>query len=201
VKVTTPEAESYTVGFIQQVDAISIRMEYAKAHTMWVMPRLPIRDGSGSPWYDGPSSARGPQVVTAGRKDAVVAIAMDDNLTTTITWGEPLPPNGDTGQAAHTLRRVERDQQFTVWLVLMRDSDKHIDVLKKVSWRMQVDMDVDCSQPVGSRCKVKNVARQAPTVIDAPGATVPERCLKGPSANTAQQLWLHPTEGDPIRLR
>src|SRR5436190_1888203 len=48
LQVSTPVGESYTVGVIQQCDAIHLRVDYGKAFTSWEMPYAPMNDISAS---------------------------------------------------------------------------------------------------------------------------------------------------------
>jgi hypothetical protein len=193
--VSTPKNQSYTIGFIQQVDSVNIRCDYAKAFTTWEIPKLPISDARPNlaPWYD---SDEGRKNVKAGEKNVTVTLAMNDNFSPRVSWKEPLPPDGRAERAVPELRLIKRDQTFSVWLVAMRDSDKAISVLKKVSWRMEVDIVVDSTREIGSRCKVNKVPIHKPSIVDGSAEKVPEQCLGEPTANGAQEFWWNPQPGE-----
>jgi hypothetical protein len=196
LSVVTPSDQSYTFGFIQQIDAMDLKIDFGKAFTSWEHPKLPVCDGeSGArvPWYN---VGVGRGMVKAEQR-ATVTLSMDDHVTSDIAWKEPLPANVKVDRPPLELRSIKRDQKFTVWLVAMRDSDKRITVLKKVNWRVEVDISVDPSKPVGSRCKVNAVPFHQPQVEAAMGQKVPPESLRAPTANESQELWWNPRPNEP----
>lgn len=190
--------EDYTIGFLQQVDALDFKIDYARATTSWEMPKLPH--------YDCASVARPPWYGTiheiARVRRGEVSVAMDDNLVASMTWAEPLPPDGENVAEKEELSRVKRKQSFTTWLVARRDSDGAITVLRKVTWSIEFEVEVDVAQPVGKRCKPGKSPVRQPEVSES--GAVPEEVLKGPGANEAQQFWWTPKKdgiGKRTRLR
>lgn len=206
VKCSTPPNDDYTVGFIQQVDFIDLRMEYTRATTSWEMPYLPISDASGArpPWYH---TLEGRRIIKGGSEEQVAETAVNDNFDVKVAWREPLPPYGVSGDGKPDLRGVRRNQKFTLWLVARRSLDGELTILKKVAWQMQVEISVNPELPLGSRATVKPVDVSQPTIIDAedmdPAEGIPPEALKAPSANEAQEFWWTPKQtgiGERVHL-
>lgn len=206
VECSTPPNDDYTVGFIQQVDSIDLRMEYSRATTSWEMPFLPINDASGAlpPWYH---TLEGRRIVKGGSEKQIVEIAVNDNFDVKVTWREPQPPYGASEDGKPDLQGVRRNQKFTLWLVARRSLDGELTILKKINWQMQFEISVNPELPLGSRATVKPVAVSRPTIIDAqnlePAEAIPPKALKSPSANEAQEFWWTPKRagiGERVRL-
>lgn len=202
VECTVPRGQKYAIGFIQQVDSMTLRNEYARATTSWELSRFPMYDHAtvaSPPWY---CTLHEVQEVEGGSGVRRVEVAMDDNLTGSVTWQEPLPPAGERTRETADLAGVKREQAFTVWLVARRESDRTIKVLKKARWSLRVDIAVDSGRPLGSRCRVHPVAVEQPQISEGRGETVPAGVLQGPGANEAQEFWWTPkTEGAGARTR
>lgn len=197
--VAPPKDQTILFGFIQQVDAVENRQSYSKADTLFEHKKFPVSDAASSklaPWY---TIDTGRAIVNGGRS-VTVTLEMDDSIAGNVSWTEPTPPKVEARKFAD-LRHIKRDQKFTAWLVAMRESDKKIAVLRKVSWRMEVDITVDPMQPIGSRCKVNPVPNHAPEISDGKGESIPTQALEGPTANEGQELWWRPASGEPVKLR
>ncbi|HEY0074403.1 MAG TPA: hypothetical protein VGB77_09895 [Abditibacteriaceae bacterium] len=195
VRCTTPMADSYTIGFIQQVDFINLRMDYPRAYSSWEVPNLPINDSSGAdlPWIHNNDER---QIVEAGATNWDVEVVTDDNFDVTVGLQEPLPPDGKRGNGKLELQHIKRDQRFTVWLAAKRLSDGKITILKKITWRMEVDISVNPNQPFGLRTKLNPVTTHRLIIVDArdlkPTEKIPPQVLNLPRANEAQQFWWTP---------
>ena len=199
VECSIPSGEDYTIGFIQQVDDLQLRMEYERATTSWEMPFFPINDASGAllPWYH---AREGSAIVKGGAVDAIVEVAVNDNFDIQISWKELEPPSGIAREGEPDLLRVERYQKFTLWLVARRSSDGHIVVLRKIPWEIGIDIAVDPSRPLGERATSKNVRIVQPSVMKRAKRDstmrIPKRVLKSPTANKAQEFWWTPKKSD-----
>lgn len=195
IKCSNPTSDGYTVGFIQQVDFIDLRMDYTRAYSSWEFPNLPISDssGAGMPWYH---NGEGRHLIKGGTEKLNVELAVNDNFDARVTWREPLPPHGSNENGKAELQSIKRDQRFTLWLVTRRSSDGRIRILKKISWQMRVDISVNPALPLGARSKVNSVVTEQPIVIDERdlglSEEIPKQVLRLPTANTAQQLWWTP---------
>jgi hypothetical protein len=192
VRCTVPRGETYTVGFIQQVDAMDLRNEYARATTSWEMPRFPLYDCASvaeAPWYGTLHEIRR---VEGGTSDLDVDVAMDDNLSGSVTWREPLPPDGQKLSDKPELVSVKRKQSFTTWLVARREPDGHLTVLRKTTWSFDLEIAVDPTRPVGARGTAKLAPVRQPAVGDGKGESVPPEATKGPGANAVQEFWWTP---------
>lgn len=190
--------EDYTIGFIQQVDAMDLRIEYARATTSWEMPKLPHYDCASEaapPWY-------GTLHEIARVRRGEVEVAMDDNLVASMTWREPLPPDGGELAVKADLSSVKRKQSFTTWLVARRNRDGKLTVLRRVTWTIEFEIAVDMTKPVGKRCWIVKTPVRQPEIFG--DGSVPEGVLRGPGANDAQEFWWTPKKeetGKRTRLR
>jgi len=123
---------------------------------------------------------------------------------------------GNTRCRAARLTQVRRRQHFLTYLAAIRrrsestndnycrlndgssevDRDlRRVETLKTVSWSVDVEIDVDPSQPLGCRVKTVGPGRQRqPTVIDPVEApTLADNALRPPNANSSQTLVWWPS--------
>ena len=74
---------------------------------------------------------------------------MNDNFYPSVTWDIPV----SEGTSAH-LTRIVRDQSFVTWLAAINETTKDIIVLKTVSWKFYLEIDVDPSRELGRRARI-----------------------------------------------
>ena len=117
---------------------------------------------------------------------------MDDNLSGSVTWREPLPPDGQKLADKPDLISVRRRQSFTTWLVARRESDGRLTVLRKATWGLDLDIAVDPTRPVGARASARLAPVRQPAVGDGKGESVPSEATKGRGANAVQEFWWTP---------
>ena len=96
VECSIPSGEDYTIGFIQQVDDLQLRMEYERATTSWEMPFFPINDASGAllPWYharEGSADQGKPELLGSACREAGRA-RKALGFTTSSVFGDAGPP-------------------------------------------------------------------------------------------------------------
>ena len=110
-------------------------------------PMISDSDGHNYPFYGSKSEVvelYGPCPVYQ-----TIRILMNDNFYPHITWDIPT----STGRLIR-LTNVKRYQSFYTWLVAMNVKNNLITVLKTISWRINLDIDVDPTKPKGSRAKL-----------------------------------------------
>lgn len=210
VQSIIPDGETWYVGFIQTCDAITLRHSYASGnYTQWEFP-TPISDSTTSsfPYYSlgkpvvsgrrnqpdpGARKQTGPKTKT---DNYVRGLSMNDNLCSNVQWWDPVP-DGQTNHDPsfpHTLTKIERKQKFSTYLVASQQIPKKPDVkhqvLAKVIWRMDMAIDFDCSQPLGSRA-TKSFG-EGHTILyrtrDGSGLRLPPCAFVNTNANAAQKL-------------
>lgn len=203
VRCSTPVTEQWTIGFIQQVTRCDFVNSYDLGATSWEFPHLPLSDARSDtlPWY-GNEDERA--VLAPGLTSHNQELAMDDELAMRTTWAEPMPPEGRTFRSHSRLRTIRRRQDFLLWLVARRSPDGHTVVLRKVSWFVEVSVDVDPTKPIGSRATLLPHPIAPPTVTHGTSEDTAAVCTVGPVANDAQEFWWTPRapkDGGRTRLR
>lgn len=208
VKCTTPPNENWTIGFVQQVDSKNARAEYDNAVITTEIPDMPISDTATktTPWYNVEPAQ---QAVNGGANESTIELMMLDIPWQKMDWREPLPPFGKQFASQKTLRSVKRDQNFTVWLVAMRDADDFYVSLAKINWEVKIDVVIDCSQPLGKRSKAMPVKIAEPIVqiFNDKTPLTEQQLLKKvmlpPITNSVDQMWWNPKNpksGERTRL-
>jgi hypothetical protein len=142
-----PANEKWRVGYVQIVTKVTIKNSYSDAWVEYQFPHLPVNDctAQAAPFYDDTL------LVGDGRKQRF-AVTMNDNTATNITWRQPTPPKGDEiGEP--DLRQIDREQEFTTWLLAKRDGDKKVVLLKRFSWISSYHAQVDPAAPLGTRVR------------------------------------------------
>jgi len=124
-----------------------------------------------------------------------------------VTWC--VPTVVDTGfRLRHPrLTKVTRNQRFITYLVMhptnlplnsLLSAGRHLQVLKAVSWSVEVTINVDPTKPLGERVTFIGPARQRdPEIIDVSDAPkLTENALHPPNANSSQMLVWWPADGN-----
>ena len=207
IKCRVPTSKSVTVGFIQQVNSTDERQDYTKAFTTWEQPSLPVGDFEGNmpPW----SGTQHERITLKGSTaEQTIEVSTNDQPFMSIGWREPLPPDASNEGPQTDLQKVERKEHFTTGLVARDNDSNRLTGLKKISWTYRIIIDVDPTQPLGLRARLRKIPFEPPTV-ETPGDAdddrfvVPPKSLAAPSANQADQLWWNPkpgTDGKRARL-
>ncbi|MBK7365803.1 MAG: hypothetical protein IPI97_12665 [Nitrosomonas sp.] len=155
-------AKNHRVGWIQNVLTNDRRIRYT--HTLiQVTVALPIRDGdevTPVPWYDVTNQ------FTADR-DKQTAHHFD-SPGNGASWLDPRPAAPAPPPAINRqLRQIFFSNSFHAWLVVqnieweVHDRDNSFVFLRNFAWSMQLNVTVDTTQPVTSRC---TPASRAPTI-------------------------------------
>jgi hypothetical protein len=204
VRSRGPLPEGTTIGWVQQVDGMTIHVDYARAFLTWELPRVPVNDSSGRdfPWYHLLHERR----EVPAQPESTVEVSLDDAPAGQVTWREPLPPRGQEHGAERELRAFRREQRFTTWLAVRRAPERRMTVLRKIEWGFDFEVEADPSRPLGRRCRVKSVRLREPVITDPAQSPeplrIPPHCLAAPTANQSQQLWWNPREpGSGVRAR
>ena len=187
-------ASNHRVGWLQTVLTNDRRTQY-KNTLITVSVPLPIRDGD---------SASGPSPFPF--YDAAPDF-IDDNDTQTVHhedspgqgagWIDPRPAAPAPPPAINQkLTNVFFQNSFTAWLVVQSKEWKDHDLpgsfvyLKNFSWSIHLDVSVDMTQAVGSRCTPKSSDATISSMSNGKGsdpvltAPVPNDEAKKPSATT-----------------
>ena len=141
-----PIGEKWRVGFIQIITEFRDKRSYSDAWTEYQFPQVPISDHlpSKAPFYDCS------EIITGTGQTQNFSVTMNDNLTASITWMQPAPPNGDL-VGASDLRYIEREQKFMTWLAARNCSNNKVHLLRKTVWEASYRAEVDPAAPLGTR--------------------------------------------------
>jgi len=196
-EMKTPE--HWKIGWVQACHKMKFVNIYGRlGMTSWEFPELnrglkmlSDSDGVHFPWYGNRhevQSVRGP---TKGSK--TFNIRMSDSFSPQITW---VPPNGDRFiQGDCQLTEIHRDQSFHSWVVARNEETKQVVPLKTVIWRMQINIDVDPTKPLGERGKLLGPDQQIQPEVLSYNEPIPPNALDPPHANAAQMLLWRPAKG------
>ncbi|KAK7497049.1 hypothetical protein BaRGS_00011785, partial [Batillaria attramentaria] len=149
-------------------------------------------DGRHYPWY----GSRNETVIFKGPCDRyqTATVFMNDNFHPHVTWRNP----ANRHQLEPNLTHIVRDQSFYVWLVAWNMVTMKSFVLQTISWRMQLEIEVEPTNPLGQRARlVSNPVPTQPSLLDY-NVPIPRCALTPPCANSAQMLVWHPRRGRPV---
>lgn len=195
------EAEAWKVGWIQACTDMTFHNTYGKeGYTSWEFPELTSGkqsmisdcDGRHYPWY----GSRNETVIFKGPCDRyqTATVFMNDNFHPHVTWRNP----ANRHQLEPNLTHIVRDQSFYVWLVAWNMVTMKSFVLQTISWRMQLEIDIDPNKPLGQRARLtSNPVPRQPLLLDY-NVPIPRCALTPPCANSAQMLVWHPRRGRPV---
>lgn len=183
------DGEVYTVGWVQAVTAMKFYNFYPMGQSSWELPDLNNHrttavsdaDGRQYPWYGVTTEC---STIQGPCKPLVVKLSMNDNFSPTVSWAVPVGKD-----QPDSLQKVERDQSFTVWLVVKNELKGTYKVLKGYKWRAMINIAVDCSLPQGMRAKLlePKMQKQPEEIKDL---SIPNTALQSPRANEAQKfVW------------
>jgi hypothetical protein len=197
-----PTNEKWRIGYVQLITKVTIKNTYSDAWVEYQFPHLPVNDcmAKMAPFYDDTLLAGD------GRKQKF-AVTMNDNTASNISWRQPTPPKGDEiGEP--DLRQIDREQEFTTWLLAKREGDKKIVLLKRFSWVSSYHAQVDPGAALGTRVRflpreVTNPKVEDPQPGDM-GLLEKNRILSATRDSNDIQLFLwhskkQPAKGIPIQ--
>jgi outer membrane protein OmpA-like peptidoglycan-associated protein len=181
-------ASNHQMGFLQTVLTNDRRNRYT--HTLVeTTVDLPIRDelGGPAPFYDG-------NVLFLGDKDKQSHIH-EDSPFLSATWADPrhaapAPPPAVNRQ----LREMHFQNSFRAWLVVqnfrwgMHDKDTSFVFLRNFDWSVELNVTVDTSKAVGSRCTPQSNPPTIGAVGTGKGAGSP--VLTDPTANDSHKVTI-----------
>ena len=197
------EEERYSIGWVQ---AVTHQTAYNRYHdptgySSWIIPPLcggkPVSDSNGLqyPWY---GITKEVQIFQGPSNDATpFNVSMDDNFITQVTWVAPILEEaerlGTSLKNRDSLSQVYREQSFQTWLILKRDTTGQFRVLKSYKWDTVVNISIDCSLSVGSRCTLLEPLYQSQP-CESTDLFLPENVLTYPNANSSQIfVWIQTT--------
>jgi hypothetical protein len=183
-------AGNYRVGWLQTMQSSDLRIRYRDSLLTWgLVPAAPIRDAFATatfPFYS---------TVTAFTADRDKQTAHhEDSPNLPAGWTDPrptapTPPPAVNGQ----LRLMFFNDTFTAWLVVQsvewsaHDMNNSFAFLRNFNWSSHLDITVDTTKAVGSRCAPASANVAAPASPGAgKGGNSPN--LKAPIANSAFTL-------------
>jgi hypothetical protein len=191
VRCTTRENERVNVGFIQQVDYKSLVFDYGDAYISIELPYTPVSDAlwNHRPWYDKKNS-QGMRVIEGGGNHSV-EISMSDSLGGEQRWQVPPPILGNCDSNANRfLHGIKLDEVLTSWLVVKRESDGFIKVLKKVTWHEKMDISVNMNRPLGLRTTINPVPKFNPEIMDGDASMIiSDKVLNGLTITEIKKRW------------
>jgi len=192
-------AEHWKIGWIQACHKMKFVNIYGKlGMTSWEFPELnrglkmlSDSDGVHFPWYGNRHEVQAVKGPTKGSK--TFNVRMSDSFSPQITW---VPPNGDKFiQGDCLLTEIHRDQSFHSWVVARNEETREVVPLKTVIWRMQININVDPSKPLGERGELAGPFQQIQPEVLTHVEPVPLNALDPPHANAAQMLLWRPSRG------
>jgi hypothetical protein len=245
VKATIPAGEHWVIGLMQSCDSIELRHTYQSGnYTQWEFP-TPISDffvnaqASSFPFYslgapvdNGRHTHDGTGMVQLAGPQAGAwhNLSMNDNVASNVQWWDPVP-NGQLNYNAnvpHTLKRIERKQAFSTYVVAHKGSGSQLGTaagsklgtskfaqgklgirssyfpLAQIMWQMHFALEFDCTQALGHRLTSKkykighNVVFQTTTPGDI---VLPHCCFVDKCANQVQQLVGYDATGRKVHAR
>ena len=111
-----------------------------------------------------------------------------------MTWYIPHPDYDKSSRLTH----IHRKQKFYTFLVAYDVHAKMYHVLKTIEWRMELNVSVNPSAPLGKRATLCEPFEQIqPRVLEANSIKLEEYALRPPNANNAQTLIWRPVGGEP----
>jgi len=175
-------ATNFQVGWLQTMLTNDRRIRFAKALLTWSCP-MPIRDvwdpDAQKPFYHEP-------FVMGFLKDGDKATAHhEDSPSLPAGWQDPR-----AGSPGGALRQIFFSNSFTAWLVVQCIDWALFDIpgsfvyLRHFDWSMHLDVTVDVTKAVGSRCSPASSPVQIGGVGVGKGPTSPN--LADPFFNTSQ---------------
>lgn len=188
-------AANHQVGWLQTVLTNDRRIRYA--HTLTeVTVVLPIRDQiAGSvPFYQG---------VTPFTGDGDIKTAHhEDSPSQGAGWNDPRPGAPAPPPAVNRqLRQIFFSNSFHAWLVVQNieweahDSNNSFVFLRNFAWSMELNVTVDTTQPVGSRCTPASNPPTIGTLGTGRGTVSP--VLTAPYPNLNHTITTNPAPGLP----
>jgi len=202
IKVMVPEMktnEHWKVGWVQACHKMKFVNIYGKlGMTSWEFPELnrglkmlSDSDGLHFPWYGNRHEVRS---VFGPTSTQTFNVRMSDSFSPQITW---VPPNGDKFEPGDCkLTEIHRDQSFHSWVVARNEITEQVVPLKTVIWRMQINIDIDPTKPLGQRGTSTGPAKQIQPEVLPYNEAIPPNALVRPHCNAAQMLLWRP---DPSR--
>ncbi|XP_071948476.1 protein FAM78B-like isoform X2 [Antedon mediterranea] len=194
--------DTWQIGWVQGCSNMDFTITYGNLGTSsWEIPALKTgqqrfvsdSDGKHYPWYGCTTevaTASGPTNCWTN-----LNLRMNDNFHPSITWDIPVRNSHQV-----KLTRLARDQSFTVWLVAVNQTTGQKFVLRTVKWRMQINIAVDGTQPLGKRARLlEPKIQEQPVVLESwQNEVAPPESLRAPNANNAQTLIWRPTTGGDV---
>jgi hypothetical protein len=178
-------AGNLQVGMLQTVISNDRRTQYTNT-LMSLTVAIPIRDqiNGPTPFYEGSTPFSGDGVS--------VTVHHEDSPFTTAPWrdpraGSPGPPPATNKQ----LQQINFSNGFQVWLVVQHiewadhDLSTSFVFLRNYSWSMQLNVTVDTTKPVGSRCTPHSNPPTISAVGTGKGGSSPNLDAPYPNVNNS----------------
>jgi len=201
-------AQNHQVGFLQTVTGNDRRLRYT--HTLiQVTVALPIRDqiNGPAPFYNQTTGYSGTQtgLATFTGDGDTKALHHEDSPAQSGQWTDPRagvgasPPPAPPPAKNLQLRQVFFTNSFKVWLVVQNiewaahhPADSFV-YLRHYDWSMHLDVTVDTSKAVGSRC----TPRRKPATIGAVGVGKggSSPTISAPYPNVNNTVTVNPAPG------
>lgn len=167
---------TWKLGFVQVLMDSSIQHSYTTGMNGWDFPILPVNDSAGTeyPWYDGSRGyARG-----YGR----ASLVMDDNFDVRVGWF--LTRKGGRVDRRAPLSRIERRQDFSVWVMAYDEAANALYALGGLRWRVELSIALEPEAPRGRRASVESWELSWEPMVGVDPFELP--WLNGPTANGSQ---------------
>lgn len=150
-------------------------------------------DGRQYPWYGSKHEVQtihGPTTL-----NQPITVHMNDNFFPQVTW---YIPNSSFDKKPR-LTYIYRKQKFYTFLVAKDVETGNYHTLKSISWTMELNVDVDPTNPLGKRATLLGPFEQETPVVldDNTRIKLEPHAMKPPNANNSQALVWRPSCGDP----
>lgn len=195
------ENQGVLIGWIQVCTEMRFINSYGKyGVTSWEFPEIISgkytmigdADGKQYPWYG--SKLELQPVYGPTTAPACATVHMNDNFFPQVTWYIPHPDYDKSSRLTH----IHRKQKFYTFLVAYDVHAKMYHVLKTIEWRMELNVSVNASAPLGKRATLCEPFEQIqPRVLEANSIKLEEYALRPPNANNAQTLIWRPVGAEP----
>ncbi|ESO07866.1 hypothetical protein HELRODRAFT_75099 [Helobdella robusta] len=196
-----PAGVNIQVGWIQVCTDMQFINTYGnEGLTSWEFPEIVSgkykmvsdADGKQYPWYGSKNEVAHLQGPT--QNPTTATIHMNDNFFPQVTWY--IPSIGYTRDPS--LSFVYRKQRFYTFLALKDVNTDTYQIIRTLTWSMELAIDVNPKNPLGKRAKLLGPFEQESPKVVPEHLTPPLKsyALNPPNANSCQVLVWRPKYGD-----
>ncbi len=186
VKCPKTSGEDWKIGFVQFITMHKIKYSYLdENYTEWKI-NTPISDciGSEYPWYDGSDGY--------AKAEGTANLYCDDNFNVKMGWRQPLPDNFSEERENEELSKIERAQNFVVFLTAVNSAENKYIIIKQIDWSYSFAAQVNCSNPRGERTALQVEQKPEPIIRnDFDMKYFDIKLMQAPNANESQVLVSH----------